>query len=212
MPEGSAEPNQPCQIGRSQKVLARLRKELVRHARQTHDLGYLPEYEAWQAFEGSSGWDVGKSGKIDLELVRKAASGVGSASEKSLLVNLQSQNEHVRYWGAIGFDARKGKLSEKAEVALAKALKDSSPSVRIEAANALARKNGIERPARSDQGIGAQEPDRRNACSPHDRAPGGKGEGCVTRHAGLSQAGPQDPPPDLSPVIVLPGTRIWPCS
>lgn len=190
------------------KVLARLRKELVRHARQTHDLGYLPEYEAWQAFEGSSGWDVGKSGKIDLELVRKAASGVGSASEKSLLVNLQSQNEHVRYWGAIGFGARKGKLSEKAEFALGKALKDSSPSVRIEAANALARKNGIERAlpvlikelehknlivvthaARTIELLGAKAKDALPAM-----------QACLKRAHEIR-------PPDLSPVIVLPGDQ-----
>ena len=56
------------------KILTRLRKEQAKHAGKTHDLGYLPEYEAWQAFEGSSGWDVGKSGKIDLKPVRKAAS------------------------------------------------------------------------------------------------------------------------------------------
>jgi len=49
-----------------------------------------------------------------------------------------------RYWGAIGFCARKEKRSEKAKAALAKALKDSSPSVRIEAANALALQDQID--------------------------------------------------------------------
>ena len=101
-----------------------------------------------------------------------------------------------------------GKLSEKAEFALGKALKDSSPSVRIEAANALARKNGIERAlpvlikelehknlivvthaARTIELLGAKAKDALPAM-----------QACLKRAHEIR-------PPDLSPVIVLPGDQ-----
>ncbi|MBT3637525.1 MAG: sulfatase-like hydrolase/transferase [Opitutae bacterium] len=188
------------------KILARLRKEHVKHVSKTHDLGYLPEYEAWQAFAGSSGWVVGKSGKIDLEPVRKAASGVGSASEKILLANLQSENELVRYWGAIGFGARKGKLSEKAGLALGKALKDSSPSVRIEAANALARQGQIA----SALPVLIKELEHKNLIVVTHAARtiellGKKAKDAVPAMQACLKRAHKIRPPDLSPVIVLPG-------
>ena len=35
-------------------ILVRMRKALAVHLRETRDLGFLPEFEAWQAFKGSS--------------------------------------------------------------------------------------------------------------------------------------------------------------
>ncbi len=194
------------QSAEHRKILTRLRKEQAKHAGKTHDLGYLPEYEAWQAFEGSSGWDVGKSGKIDLKPVRKAASGVGSASEKVLLANLQSQNELVRYWGAVGFAAHKGKLSEKADLALRKALKDPSPSVRIEAANALALKGEIT-PALP---LLIKELEHKNLIVVSHAARtiellGEKAKAAVPAMQACLKRAYKIRPPDLSPVIVLPG-------
>jgi N-sulfoglucosamine sulfohydrolase len=188
------------------KILVRLRKEQAKHAGKTHDLGCLPEYEAWQAFAGSSGWEVGKSGKIDLKPVRKAASGVGSANEKTLLANLQSENELVRYWGAIGFGARKGKLSEKAGLALDKALKDSSPSVRIEAANALARQGQIA----SALPVLIKELEHKNLIVVTHAARtiellGEKAKDAVPAMQACLKRAHKIRPPDLSPVIVLPG-------
>ena len=188
------------------KVLARLRKEQARHAVKTHDLGYLPEYEAWKTFGGSSGWEVGKSGKIDLKPLRKAASGVGSASEKTLLANLQSPNELVRYWGAVGFAAHKGKLSEKADLALRKALQDVSPSVRIEAANALALKGKIT-PALP---LLIKELKHKNLIVVSHAARtiellGSKAKAAVPAMQACLKRAYKIRPPDLSPVIVLPG-------
>jgi N-sulfoglucosamine sulfohydrolase len=188
------------------KILDQLRKEHIKHVRKTRDLGYLPEYEAWQAFRSSSGWEVGKSGKLDLESVRKAASQVGMAGEKKLLANLQSQDELVRYWGAIGFCARKKKQSEKAKAALAKALKDSSPSVRIEAANALALQDQI------DLGLPAliKELGHKNLIVVTHAARtiellGGKAKDAIPAMQACLQRAHKIRPPDLSPVIVLPG-------
>ena len=119
------------------KVLNRLRRELNNHLKESRDLGFLPEYEAWKLFENSSGWELANSGKVDLQIISKAAEQVAQAKEKSLLVNLKSRNPSVRYWGAIGLNAYQKEISNEAKKALRTALGDSSPSVRIEAANAL---------------------------------------------------------------------------
>jgi len=119
------------------KVLNRLRRELNNHLKESRDLGFLPEYEAWRLFENSSGWELANSGKVDLQIISKAAEQVAQAKEKSLLVNLKSRNASVRYWGAIGLNAYQKEISNEAKKALRTALGDSSPSVRIEAANAL---------------------------------------------------------------------------
>ena len=119
------------------KVLNRLRRELNNHLKESRDLGFLPEYEAWKLFENSSGWELANSGKVDLQIISKAAEQVAQAKEKSLLVNLKSRNASVRYWGAIGLNAYRKEISNEAKKALRTALGDSSPSVRIEAANAL---------------------------------------------------------------------------
>jgi arylsulfatase A-like enzyme len=119
------------------KVLNRLRRELNNHLKESRDLGFLPEYEAWKLFENSSGWELANSGKVDLQIISKAAEQVAQAKENSLLVNLKSRNASVRYWGAIGLNAYQKEISNEAKKALRTALGDSSPSVRIEAANAL---------------------------------------------------------------------------
>ena len=119
------------------KVLNRLRRELNNHLKESRDLGFLPEYEAWKLFENSSGWELANSGKVDLQIISKAAEQVAQAKENSLLVNLKSRNPSVRYWGAIGLNAYQKEISNEAKKALRTALGDSSPSVRIEAANAL---------------------------------------------------------------------------
>jgi N-sulfoglucosamine sulfohydrolase len=121
-----------------QEALERLRKEHKRHIRRTVDLGFLPESEAWALFEGSSGWEMGQGGKVPIGPSQKAAAQVGMAKEGVFLKNLSSKDANVRYWGAIGLAALKDKPSGKALKKLKATLKDSSAAVRIEAANALA--------------------------------------------------------------------------
>ena len=189
-------------------ILVRMRKALAVHLRETRDLGFLPEFEAWQAFEESSGWQVGKSGSLDLKTIGEAASAVGLAKEKTLIANLRSPNPTVRYWGAIGLAAHQQKPTESCLNTLEKALTDSSPSVRIEAANALA-KHGymaaalpiliselghenlivVTHAARTIELLGEQAEE----AIPAMRA-------CLKRAHKIR-------PPDLSPVIVLPGDQ-----
>jgi hypothetical protein len=191
-----------------EKILTRLRGALNQHLNQTRDLGFLPEYEAWKLFENSSGWEVGKSGKIDLQEIRKAASQVGLAGESILVANLKSANELVRYWGAIGLCAHKEELEKDAKKALNKALNDPSPSVRIEAANTLLLRG------KSDTALSVliQELKHENLIVVTHAARiiellGKKAkkarkpmEECLVRAHKIR-------PPDLSPVIVLPGDQ-----
>ncbi len=190
------------------KVLSQLRGELNRHLHETRDLGFLPEYEAWKLFENSSGWKVGKSGKLELQAVRNAAAQVGLAKEEVLLENIKSKNMLVRYWGAIGLNAHKKKIGKESMNALHMALNDKSPSVRIEAANTLILRGKPDRAlpilikelehenlivvthaARTIELLGDQAQTAKKAM-----------QQCLARAHKIR-------PPDLSPVIVLPGDQ-----
>ena len=190
------------------KIVDRLRRELNNHLKESRDLGFLPEYEAWKLFENSSGWEVGNSGKVDLQIISKAAEQVAEAKEKSLLANLKSGNAPVRYWGAIGLNAYQKEISNEAKKALRTALGDSSPSVRIEAANALILHGEVEdalaqliqelkhqnlivvtHAARTIELLGNKAIKAAEAMKE-----------CLVRAHKIR-------PPDLSPVIVLPGDQ-----
>jgi arylsulfatase A-like enzyme len=191
-----------------QKVLGRLRRELNNHLKQSRDLGFLPEYEAWKLFENRSGWEVGKSGNLDLQTLRNAASQVGIAKKETLIKNLQSNNEVVRYWGAIGLNAHKEAIGNEAKKALNQALSDSSPSVRIEAANTLI-KRGIPDLALS---VLIQELEHQNLIVVTHAARtiellGKKAKAARKAMQRCLIRAHKIRPPDLSPVIVLPGDQ-----
>ena len=190
------------------KILNQLRNKLDQHLKESKDLGFIPEYEAWKLFEKSSGWDVGKSGTVNLEIIRNAASKVGMSGENELLEALNSKNMHVRYWGTLAFNSINSKIGTKAKDALLKTLKDTSPSVRIEAANILMKIGEINRAlpvlikelehenlivvthaARTIELLGKKAIDAKEAM-----------QKCLKRAYKIR-------PPDLSPVIVLPGDQ-----
>ncbi|MBT7649414.1 MAG: sulfatase-like hydrolase/transferase [Opitutae bacterium] len=190
------------------KILTQLRGALNQHLNQTRDLGFLPEYEAWKLFENSSGWDVGKSGKIDLQGIRKAASQVGLVGESILIANLKSSNELVRYWGAIGLCAQKEELEKDAIKALNRALNDPSPSVRIEVANTLLLR-GKSEPALS---VLIKELNHKNLIVVTHAARtiellGKKAKKATKAMQECLERAHKIRPPDLSPVIVLPGDQ-----
>ncbi len=119
-----------------QDVLRRLRKANRRHLREIHDVGFLPESEAWKVAENTTPWKATRDGSLDVGPLIDAASDVGKAKEATLLSNLASERPGVRYWGAIGLAARDS-LSAKARKALEQALSDGSAAVRTAAARAL---------------------------------------------------------------------------
>jgi arylsulfatase A-like enzyme len=121
-----------------QAILNRLRAAHRKHIRDTVDLGFLPESEAWGMFLKTPGWTLGQSGKVNMAPVLRAATQVGKADETTLAKNLNSKNPGARYWGAIGLAHRIALRLDTKKLLRAK-LTDPSPAVRIEAANALAR-------------------------------------------------------------------------
>lgn len=195
-------------VSEHEDILKQLRKKLNQHLIESRDLGFLPEYEAWKLFENSSGWEVGKSGNPDLQIILRAASKVGMSGEKEFLKKLESKDMLVRYWGVIGLNSITQTIGAKSKKALRKALKDSSPSVRIEAANILMKIGEVKHAlpvliqelehenlivvthaARTIELLGKKAIDAKGAM-----------QKCLKRAYKIR-------PPDLSPVVVLPGDQ-----
>ena len=190
------------------EVLERLRKEHKRHIRRTVDLGFLPESEAWALFEGSSGWEMGQGGKVPVGPSQKAAAQVGVSKEGAFLKNLSSKDANVRYWGAIGLAARKDKPSSKALKKLKASLKDSSAAVRIEAANALAAHGDV----KTALPVLLKDLAHENLIIVTHAARtiellGKKATSAAPQMKRALERAEKIRPPDLSPVIVLPGDK-----
>ncbi len=128
---------------RHQTLLRTMRKELHQWMRDTHDIGFLPEAEAWKRSAGTTPFAIAKDAKRypQAKLI-EAASLVGSDRLDRLVRLLEDPDAAMRYWGAVGLAAL-GKKAIPARSALTRALDDKSPTVRIEAANALARTGAV---------------------------------------------------------------------
>ena len=151
---------------------------------------------------------MGKSGRINWEKIIGAAEQVGRAKPTALIQNLKSENATIRYWGATGLGAIESKLPPTAISALKMTLEDSSPSVRIEAANALVLAGNSE-PALS---ILIQELDHKNLIVVTHAARtiellGDLAKKAVPAMEACLKRAYTVRPPDLSPVIVLPGDQ-----
>ena len=191
-----------------QKVLQRMRKAHQNHALKIRDWGYVPEYEAWEISKQSSGWEIGQSEAINWMEIIQAAEMVGRAKEAKLVKNLKSKNETVRYWATIGLAAMNKSPSKESLHALTGMLKDSSPSVRIEAANILIRNNRTQ-PALSTL---ISELEHTNLIVVTHAARtiellGDKAKKAVPAMRECLKRAYAVRPPDLSPVIVLPGDQ-----
>ena len=95
-----------------QKILEKMRNEHLRNALAIRDWGFIPEYEAWKMSDGSSGWEVGKSGNVEWNKIIHTADLVGRAKESEFIDNLKSKNQVIRYWSTIGLGALEKPLSE----------------------------------------------------------------------------------------------------
>ncbi len=124
-------------------TLARLRKAQRDHALEIRDVGFLPEGEMHARAAGSTPYDMGHDdGKYPLERILAAAelAAGANAEDTSLLVEkLHDDDSAVRYWAATGLVIRGPEGAGQAQAALAKALEDDSPYVRIAAAEGLCR-------------------------------------------------------------------------
>ena len=140
-------------------ILKKMRRQLSANIRWTRDLGFIPEAQAWELTKGTTPWDLARAdgNTYDQQSLLAAAQQVGNATAAQFVRNLKDKDAGVRFWGAVGFSGLED-LSVKSSLlnrvtttlglsgdksspveALLEALKDESVTVRIEAANALAR-------------------------------------------------------------------------
>ena len=190
-----------------EKNLKRLRTAHQKHIRKTMDLGFLPESLAWQMFSNKTGWELGQGGKVKMGGIQKAAAEVGIADETAFTKNLGSKNASIRYWGAMGL-AHLDSISDATQEVLHKKLKDPSPAVRIEAANTLAH-HGDPKPA--VQALIKDLAHENLIIVTHAARTiellGIKAQAAKTPMEKALVRAEKIRPPDLSPVIVLPGDK-----
>jgi len=123
-------------------VLKRMREEGERWIVENRDLGLLSMYELYARSQGATPYEMGRDPKRNpvARLLEAAnlANRRDPASIPPLLELLKNPDGAVRRWGAIGLLALGEKAAPAAE-ALAAALKDPAPDVRLAAAEALCR-------------------------------------------------------------------------
>ena len=124
-------------------TLERFRK--AHHAQQleVRDLGLLPEGEIHARAKSSTPYEMGHDPKqYPIERVRATAdlaSSMQPGATARLEAAMKDSDSGVRYWGAMGALMRGPEEVAKLRPALQKSLGDSSPHVRIAAAEALGR-------------------------------------------------------------------------
>jgi len=121
-------------------VLEKLRSELRKFQIESRDLGLLPEYEIERRSVGTTPYEMGRDPLLNpvkrlLEAADKA-NACDPARVPELKKLLRDPDAAVRFWGAVGFVAL-GTKARRAEKELSSALGDSSPVVRVCAAEAL---------------------------------------------------------------------------
>lgn len=119
-------------------IKERLRGQLQDWIIETKDLGLLSEAEYMIRSEGSSPYDYARQNiEFDAPALLNAAELVGTGSQEKAIEALSHPDSGVRYWAAIAMQ-QESDISEAGYMALDSALNDSSPSVAIAAAEALA--------------------------------------------------------------------------
>jgi arylsulfatase A-like enzyme len=126
-----------------QAILAKLRAAQQAHARQTRDLGFIPEGERFTRRGETSPYDFGHDdARYPFERVFAAAelaSGLKPEAIPALKTLLSDRDSAMRYWGAMGLLMRGTAGLDTARAELTAALQDTSPYVRIAAAETLGR-------------------------------------------------------------------------
>ena len=122
-------------------TLARFRKAHHEHELAVRDLGLLPEGEMHARAGKSAPYDMGRDPKrFPVERILAAAD-LASSLQPGVTARLealmQDPDNAIRYWGVMGVLMRGKDEVAKLETPLRKSLTDSSPHVRIAAAEAL---------------------------------------------------------------------------
>ena len=103
------------------------------------DLGLLPEAEYMIRSQGSSPYDYARKGdQYRVEQILGSAKLVGNSRQRQCVERLANSDSGVRYWAIMAL-MQFGQLEPSSIAALKAALVDDSPSVQINAAEALCR-------------------------------------------------------------------------
>jgi uncharacterized sulfatase len=131
------------------RILERMRAEHRRYEFSIRDVGMLPESEMHARAAGGSPFDMAKDPRrFDFPRIFEAAllaSSLETSATPQLARMLEDADSGVRYWAAMGLLMRGEKAVASAAEQLEKALSDSSPAVRIAAAEAIGKFGGNSR-------------------------------------------------------------------
>jgi uncharacterized sulfatase len=124
-------------------ILERMRREQRAHAAEIRDVGFLPEAEMHARAQGATPYEVARDPKkYPMKEVMTTAE-LAASRDAEAVPRLKDALAHadaaVRYWAVIGLLIRGETAVAKNLDPLRKALNDPAPSVRIAAAEALAR-------------------------------------------------------------------------
>jgi uncharacterized sulfatase len=141
-----SDPDEVHNLARSpdhRKTLEALRKAQRDHALSIRDVGLLPEDEIHVRAAADSPYELGHDAqRYPLERVlamAEVASSQQTSAVPALQRGLKDEDAAVRYWAALGLLMRGTEAVKPNRQVLREALRDRSPSVRIVAAEALAR-------------------------------------------------------------------------
>jgi uncharacterized sulfatase len=141
-----SDPDEVNNLARSpehEKVLVRLRMAQRDLAFRIHDVGFLPEGEIHSRAQGSTPYEMGHdASRYPFQLIFNTAdraSLLRAEDFPALKKAFRDRDSAVRYWAALGMLMREKAGVDSAREELLAALKDTSPYVRVVAAEALGR-------------------------------------------------------------------------
>ncbi|PXA05634.1 sulfatase [Coraliomargarita sinensis] len=146
-----ADPDEVNNLAESRpEKLQAMRTQLRDHILARHDLGFIPEpmMEALNVVKTQTIYSFGQSEAsyplpriLDLAIL---ASNADPANQPALVRAFQDENPIIRYWALVGLRVL-GARAQNVDGLLQEALADPAPSVRIQAAICLARRDQRER-------------------------------------------------------------------
>ncbi|MDA2931157.1 sulfatase-like hydrolase/transferase, partial [Acidobacteria bacterium AH-259-O06] len=122
-------------------ILKRLRKAQQGLAVRIRDVGFLPEHQIHRRSAGTTPYEIGHQEKrYPLKKIMAAAQSASSLDPEAvseLQEAFRDEDSAVRYWAAMGILMRGKSAVDSAKSQLRRALSDTSPIVRVIAAQAL---------------------------------------------------------------------------
>ena len=122
-------------------ILKRLRKAQQDLAVRIRDVGFLPEHQIHRRSAGTTPYEIGHQEKrYPLKKIMAAAQSASSLDPEAvteLQEAFRDEDSAVRYWAAMGILMRGKSAVDSAKSQLRRALSDTSPIVRVIAAQAL---------------------------------------------------------------------------